>query len=140
MTLHESSLSPFIHAIIAAWLGKTEKAYELFLRAVRMDLDDYNNEIDKGLHITSMAGSWLILVEGFAGMRISNYKLYFYPTIPVSWTYYSFNINFMTNTIRLEIYKDRIEISNLKGEEIELNVYDHLYKVDKASKVDIKME
>lgn len=105
-----------------------------------MDLDDYNNEVDKGLHVTSMAGSWLIVAEGFAGMKIFNYKLYFYPTIPAFWTHYSFNINFMTNTIRLDIYKGKIEITNLKGEKIELYVYDHLYKVGKTSKVGIKME
>lgn len=73
-------------------------------------------------------------------MKIFNYKLYFYPTIPAFWTHYSFNINFMTNTIRLDIYKGKIEITNLKGEKIELYVYDHLYKVGKTSKVGIKME
>ena len=140
LTLHESSLSPFVHAILAAWLQKTDKAYDLFMRAVRMDLDDYNNEVDKGLHITSMAGSWLILAEGFAGMKIRNFKLHLHPCIPDKWSHYSININFMENTIRLDVYKDRTQITNQKGNDIELEVYDRCYKIEKAKRIDIKME
>ncbi|EPD10585.1 maltose phosphorylase [Lacticaseibacillus paracasei subsp. paracasei Lpp48] len=58
MTVHESSLSASIHAILAAELGKTEKAVALYARTARLDLDDYNNDTDDGLHITSMSGSW----------------------------------------------------------------------------------
>lgn len=38
MTVHESSLSPHIHSILAARIGKVEKAYQLFLHATRLDL------------------------------------------------------------------------------------------------------
>ena len=38
----------------------------MYLRTARLDLDDYNNEVSEGLHITSMAGTWLSIVEGFA--------------------------------------------------------------------------
>ena len=57
MTVHESSLSPHIHSILAARIGKIDKAYEHFLHTTRLDLDDYNNEAAPGLHITSMPGS-----------------------------------------------------------------------------------
>jgi maltose phosphorylase len=66
-TVHESSLSPCVHAIVAARIGNIKKAYELYLRTSRLDLDDYNNEVDEGLHITSMAGTWMSVIEGFAG-------------------------------------------------------------------------
>ena len=69
MTVHESSLSPHIHSILAARIGKVEKAYQLFLHATRLDLDDYNNEADQGLHITSMPGSWLAIVRGLQVCR-----------------------------------------------------------------------
>ena len=59
-----------------------EKAYELYLRTSRLDLDDYNHEVDEGLHITSMAGSWLAIVEGFGGKRMRDGKLYLNPQIP----------------------------------------------------------
>ena len=75
-TVHESSLSPCIHSILATRLNKMEKAYELYLRTSRLDLDDYNHEADEGLHITSMAGTWLAVIEGFAGIRIKNQMLH----------------------------------------------------------------
>lgn len=138
MTLHESSLSPFIHSILAARLGKTEKAYELFMRAVRMDLDDYNNEVDRGLHITSMAGSWLILATGFGGMKVADYKLSFNPTIPQAWSHYSINVTFMNNTLRLNVYADHTEITNLKGDTISFSIYGRPQQVERAGTIVVK--
>jgi maltose phosphorylase len=48
-----------------------DQAYDFYLRTSRLDLDDYNKEVHEGLHITSMAGTWMSIVEGFAGMRVS---------------------------------------------------------------------
>ncbi len=52
LTVHESSLSPCVHSIQAAVLGRMEQAYTLYLRTSRLDLDDYNKEVHEGLHIT----------------------------------------------------------------------------------------
>ncbi len=93
-TLHESSLSPCVHVISAAYLDKMDKAYELYLRTSRLDLDDYNREVHEGLHITSMAGTWLSVVEGFGGMRVKNNELHFDPKLPQNWKSLSFKINF----------------------------------------------
>ncbi|MBA4321917.1 MAG: family 65 glycosyl hydrolase, partial [Odoribacter sp.] len=89
ITVHESSLSACIHSILASRIGNIDKAYELYLRTARLDLDDYNNEVADGLHITSMAGSWLAIVEGFGGMRVLNGRLHLNPLIPVQWKSYS---------------------------------------------------
>ncbi|KKK58533.1 hypothetical protein LCGC14_3043490, partial [marine sediment metagenome] len=69
-TVHESSLSPCVHSIQAAKLDRMEQAYTFYLRTSRLDLDDYNKEVHEGLHITSMAGTWMSVIEGFGGMRI----------------------------------------------------------------------
>src|SRR5690554_4773937 len=45
LTVHESSLSPCVHSILAARIGRLNKAYEMYLRTSRLDLDDYNNEV-----------------------------------------------------------------------------------------------
>ena len=100
-TVHESSLSPFVHAILAAWIGDTEEAYRLFLHSTRLDLDDYNNEVHQGLHVTSMAGSWQIIVRGFAGMKILDGQLDFTPIIPEAWDSYTFKVNFRNCTCLL---------------------------------------
>ncbi len=62
-----------------------EQAYKFYLRTSRLDLDDYNHEVHEGLHITSMAGTWMSIVEGFGGMRIKNDILSFKPKIPKQW-------------------------------------------------------
>ncbi len=102
-TVHESSLSPCVHSIQAAKLGRMEQAYNFYLRTSRLDLDDYNHEVEEGLHITSMAGTWMSIVEGFGGMRIVNDTMSFTPRIPKQWKGYSFNVNFRNQIIKVKV-------------------------------------
>src|SRR5690606_38498131 len=88
-TVHVSSLSPCVHSIQAAVLDRMEQAYTFYLRTSRLDLDDYNKEVHEGLHITSMAGTWMSVVEGFGGMRVKNDTLSFDPKIPKEWEAFS---------------------------------------------------
>ena len=122
MTVHESSLSPCIHSILAAELGKKEKAVELYERTARLDLDNYNNDTVDGLHITSMSGSWLAIVQGFAGMRYDADHLKFNPFVPDKWNHYSFKLNYRGRLI--EVYADHkeIKVSLLKGADLEIIV------------------
>ena len=113
MTVHESSLSPCIHVIQAAKLGMNEKAYEMYLRTSRLDLDDYNNDTEDGLHITSMAGTWLSVIKGFAGMRVQDGKLTFSPFLPSQWTGYSFRVGFRGEIISVSVNKDGVEIKTM---------------------------
>jgi len=106
LTVHESSLSPCVHSILACKIDRMEKAYEMYLRTSRLDLDDYNQEVHEGLHITSMAGTWLSIVQGFGGMRNFNNTLSFDPQIPNEWKSYSFKINYRGST--LKVYKDHV--------------------------------
>ena len=106
LTVHESSLSPCVHSILAAKLGRMDQAYEFYLRTSRLDLDDYNHEVHEGLHITSMAGTWMSIVEGFGGMRIKNNTLHFTPQIPNEWSSYSFKIIFRGNIIKVKVHKN----------------------------------
>lgn len=102
-TVHESSLSPCVHSIQAAVLGRMEQAYTFYLRTSRLDLDDYNKEVEEGLHITSMAGTWMSIVEGFGGMRVRNNQLHFEPKIPAQWNGYSFKVNFRNAIVKVEV-------------------------------------
>jgi maltose phosphorylase len=132
-TVHESSLSPCIHATIAAWLGYQNKAYELFLAATRLDLDDYNNEVKEGCHTTSMAGSWIALVYGFAGMRIKKNILHFSPIIIPKWRFYSFKILFRGNLLAIKITKNKFEINNISDKPITLVISNKQYTIAKKS-------
>ncbi|MDP5158181.1 MAG: glycoside hydrolase family 65 protein [Flaviramulus sp.] len=108
-TVHESSLSPCVHSIQAAKLGRMEQAYAFYLRTSRLDLDDYNKEVEEGLHITSMAGTWMSVVEGFGGMRVKNNTLYFEPKIPKEWNAYSFKINFRNQVLKVYVSKNKTD-------------------------------
>ncbi|MBS7229794.1 glycoside hydrolase family 65 protein [Flavobacterium psychroterrae] len=102
-TVHESSLSPCVHSIQAAVLDKMDMAYTFYLRTSRLDLDDYNKEVEEGCHITSMAGTWMSIVEGFGGMRVKNDQLHFSPKIPKEWKGYSFKINFRNQILKVSV-------------------------------------
>lgn len=102
-TVHESSLSPCVHSIQAAKLNRMDQAYAFYLRTSRLDLDDYNKEVKEGLHITSMAGTWMSIVEGFGGMRILEDKLSFTPRIPNQWKSYSFKVNFRNRILKVKV-------------------------------------
>jgi len=114
-TVHESSLSPCVHSIQAAVLGRMEQAYEFYLRTSRLDLDDYNKEVEEGCHITSMAGTWMSIVEGFAGMRVRDGKLSFSPQLPKEWKGYSFKINFRNKILKVDVSEEATNFS-LDGE------------------------
>lgn len=122
LTVHESSLSPCVHSILACRIGEFEKAYEMYLRTARLDLDDYNNDTEDGLHITSMAGTWMSIVKGFAGMKLEAEKLEFNPYLPEQWDAYSFKIRFRSNIIQLKVEKSTILISNFQGDAITLTI------------------
>ena len=120
-TVHESSLSPCVHSIQAAVLDKMEMAYTFYLRTSRLDLDDYNKEVEEGCHITSMAGTWMSIVEGFGGLRVKNDTLHFSPKIPKEWKGYSFKINFRNQILKVSINHNDTQFT-LEGTK-ELNVF-----------------
>jgi maltose phosphorylase len=127
LTVHESSLSSCIHSILAATIGRQEKAYEMYLRTARLDLDDYNNDTCDGLHITSMGGTWMAFVQGFGGMRLRNGKLHFEPFIPEGWNSYSFRLNFRECHLEFKMNKKHFQIFNHSKTGIDLVVHAKQY-------------
>lgn len=121
-TVHESSLSPCVHSIQAAKLGRMDQAYKFYLRTSRLDLDDYNKEVEEGLHITSMAGTWMSVVEGFGGMRVLDDKLHFTPQIPKEWESYSFKINFRNRIIKVTVSTKGSSFELTGNEEMSIRV------------------
>lgn len=123
-TVHESSLSPCVHSILAAKLGMEEKAYEMYLRTSRLDLDDYNNDTEDGLHITSMAGTWMSVVQGFAGMRVRDGLLQFKPFLPKAWKSIRFMVNFRGRLLQVRMSGDETYLELQEGEPISVIVSD----------------
>ena len=128
-TVHESSLSPCVHSIQAAKLDRMEQAYTFYLRTSRLDLDDYNHEVHEGLHITSMAGTWMSIVEGFGGMRIKNDMLSFTPKIPKQWDGYSFKINFRNKILKMHVSQDQTTFTVEGKSDLQIMVNDKLITI-----------
>lgn len=130
--VHESSLSPGVHSILATELGKHELAFEYVKYASRLDLDDYNRNTRQGLHMTSMAAAWMSLVYGFGGMRSDGPRLSFAPTIPSKWTAYSFRIAYRDRLIELRVDRQRASFRLLEGAPVEIDVYGHQHDLTGA--------
>ncbi|MEN0055339.1 MAG: glycoside hydrolase family 65 protein [Mucilaginibacter sp.] len=137
-TVHESSLSPCVHAILAAKLGDEARAYEFYLRTARLDLDDYNNDTEDGCHITSMAGTWMSVVEGFGGMRVRDGKLSFQPFIPEKWSSFSFHIGFRGALLNVKVSKDGVHIKNASATQVTVVVFGNEHLVEANGEVIVK--
>ena len=122
MTVHESSLSPCVHAILAAHLGKLEKAEEMYHRTARLDLDDYNNDTEDGLHITSMAGTWMAVVKGFGGLSVREGQLHFSPVLPLGWKGIKFKMQFRKRILDITLAPHQTTVVRLQGDPIEIFV------------------
>ena len=118
LTVHESSLSPCVHAILAAELGYREKAMEMYQRTARLDLDNINHDTADGLHITSMPGSWLSIAQGFAGMRTMD-GLSLNPYLPDAWQGYTFQFDYRGRLIRVEVTPGNAKVKLLRGQPID---------------------
>lgn len=121
MTVHESSLSPCVHSILAAQLGYHEKAVEMYQRTARLDLDNINNDTEDGLHITSMAGSWLSMAHGFAGMRTTD-GLSLNPFLPEVWKGYAFQFHYRNRVIRVSVRTGEACVELLEGAPLSLTL------------------
>lgn len=122
-TIHESSLSPAIHSILAAELGRLDEATHFFGYASRLDLDDYNRNTREGLHTTSIAMAWINIVYGFAGLRSDSEVLHFAPRLPDRWKSLSFHLTWQGRIIEVVILKDKILLHLQQGDAMELMIY-----------------
>ncbi len=119
-TVHESSLSPCVHSILAAKLGKYDHSYAFYQRAARLDLDDYNNDTEDGLHITSMAGTWMSVVKGFGGLEVIENELHIAPFLPKEWKSFCFKIKFRERNLEITVSRNNTIIKLLAGNELSI--------------------
>ena len=136
-TVHESSLSPCVHVILASKLGKEEKAYEMYLRTARLDLDDYNNDTEDGCHTTSMAGTWMAFVKGFGGMRVHDDMAGFSPFIPRKWKSYAFKVRFRGSYLEVKVDQQKTIIENHSNKALTIKVYNEEKPLPAASSIEV---
>jgi len=129
-TIHESSLSPAIHSILAAELGRMDEAVRFFGYATRLDLDNYNRNTREGLHVTSIAMAWANIVYGFAGLRSDGDVLHFAPRMPERWKRLEFSVLYRGRVILIRMEKDGSAFRIAEGEPLNVRIYDGEYRLD----------
>jgi alpha,alpha-trehalose phosphorylase len=120
LTVRDSSLSACMQAVAAAEVGHVELAYDYFGEAALMDLENLMNNTRDGLHIASLAGSWIAAVAGFGGMRDHGGKLAFRPRLPAALTRLEFRVTYRGRCVRVEIRHGEATYEVLHGDPVEI--------------------
>nr|WP_245568144.1 glycosyl hydrolase family 65 protein [Nocardia jiangxiensis] len=120
LTVRDSSLSACVQAVIAAEVGHLRLAYDYLGEAALMDLEDLEKNTPDGLHIASLAGSWIALVAGFAGMRYREGTLHFAPRLPENLSRLAFSVHARQRCLRVEITDSRASYTLAEGEPLQI--------------------
>ncbi|MYS41563.1 family 65 glycosyl hydrolase, partial [Streptomyces sp. SID5998] len=118
LTVRDSSLSACVQAVIAAQAGHLRLAYDYAAEAALMDLEDLEHNTRDGLHIASLAGTWMALVTGFGGTRRSGDALEFAPRLPEKFSRLAFSLRFRGRRLKVEITQETATYTLLAGPEL----------------------
>jgi len=120
ITVRDSSLSATIQAIVAAEVGQLELAYDYFGETAFIDLRDLAFNTRDGIHLASLAGTWLVAVAGFGGMRDHGSTLAFAPRLPARLSRLSFRLLYRDRRLRVEVRPGAARYELLDGQPLEL--------------------
>ncbi|MDN3255757.1 glycosyl hydrolase family 65 protein [Streptomyces sp. MA25(2023)] len=121
LTVRDSSLSACCQAVVAAQTGHLRLAYDYAAEAALMDLADLEHNTRDGLHIASLAGTWMALVAGFGGTRREGDSLRFTPRLPEKFSRLAFRLQFRGRCLRVEVRADRATYTLLSGEPLTIH-------------------
>jgi alpha,alpha-trehalose phosphorylase len=135
ITVRDSSLSSFIQAVVAAECGHLELAYDYFAEAALLDLDDLHHNTKDGVHLASLAGSWLGAVAGFGGMRDHGGELTFTPRLPQALRRLAFRLTFRGRCVKVDVEHEQAHYALVNGEPLEIKHYGETFEIDSAEPV-----
>lgn len=116
VTTHDSSLSMAAFSAVASRIGDGEKAYEYFSETARLDLDDTHGNTRDGLHMANMAGTWVCVVSGFGGMKVSADQVSFDPILPEKLKGYGFRVWVRGRLIEVRVSGEGVRYTLIEGE------------------------
>ncbi len=120
-----SSLGPAVHAILACDLGKTQEAYEHFMRAALVDLKDVRGNASEGIHGASTGGVWQAVVFGFAGVRLTpSGPVVETPRLPPNWTSLKFGLHWHNQWYKFDLSRTEVKVVTTENsaEKLDLGV------------------
>jgi alpha,alpha-trehalose phosphorylase len=129
LTVRDSSLSACCQAVMAAEVGHLGLAYDYLGEAALMDLNNLEHNTSDGLHLASLAGTWIALVAGFGGLRHRDGQLEFAPRLPEGWQRLAFRMKVRDCLLRVEIRPGEAEYTLISGESLELRHHGELLTV-----------
>jgi alpha,alpha-trehalose phosphorylase len=132
ITVRDSSLSASIQAIVAAEIGHLELAYDYFRETALVDLCDLGGNSADGLHLAALAGTWLVAVAGFGGLRDHGDVLAFSPRLPAPLTRLAFRLLYRDRRLRIVIDSESVRYELLAGEPLEVLHCGEPLRVDMA--------
>lgn len=121
-TEHGSSLSPAMHALVAARLGDTDMALRYFRQAREIDLANNMGNAAGGVHIAALGGLWQAAVFGFAGLTLNERGVAFMPHCPADWRAIRFPLRWRGQRIEARIEPSLVEIYLADGVPLQVAV------------------
>ncbi len=123
LTVRDSSLSACVQAILAAEVGQLQLAYDYLGEAAFIDLHDLAHNVHQGVHMASLAGTWMALVLGFGGMRLQRGSLSFAPRLPDALGQLAFHLLFRGSRLRIEVRAKEVTYRLLEGPPLQIRHY-----------------
>ncbi len=120
LTVRDSSLSACTQAVVAAEVGHLELAYDYLSEAALIDLGDIQHNTRDGLHIASLAGTWIGVVAGFGGLRDHDGTLSFAPRLPQALARLAFRVMYQYRQLLVTVVPDEATYSLTKGPALEI--------------------
>ena len=133
-TIHDSSLSAGIHSIVACDIGYKEEAYQYLKQSCRMDLDNVNRNTYFGIHAACMGTSWMMIVNGYGGLRVYDNMLHFNPYCAKEWKSLSFKVLFKGAVLKITLTQNDSLYELLSGDSLEFYHKDKLIKLNSGEK------
>ncbi|MFA7676591.1 MAG: glycosyl hydrolase family 65 protein [Candidatus Omnitrophota bacterium] len=131
-TVHKSSLSAPMHALIACEVGDLQKAYSFFNVSLRADISNLYGNTPEGIHAASLGGTWQALILGFAGVKVKHDNLFINPRMPLSWGKIVFNIFWRGCLVELSAANEEIKVKAVskKNKNIKLGIFNKLFNLN----------
>lgn len=130
-TTHDSSLSPGVHAVMAARLGLHDQAWEFWQRTVMLDLDVTHGHAKQGIHIANCGANWQVIVWGFAGIQpvTQSNTLRIQPALPAHWERLAFPLVWQGRPLHITITPHAITVKNQGNSTLPVVIGDARYSV-----------
>ncbi|MFJ5759246.1 glycoside hydrolase family 65 protein [Neobacillus sp. NPDC093182] len=137
-TIHDSSLSKAIHAIVAARCDEEETAYRFFKEACLIDLGPNPHSSDEGIHAASLGAIWLTALFGFANMSQAGGRLTFNPKLPKNWSVLNFPLTYQGRKLTVKLTNERVEIVKLSGLDLDVEINGNEYHLSDRVEAKVK--